>query len=566
MKKGMKKMLKDMKVAKKLRTSYLVILGSFVISLVVAIVSILVMNGKQNAFYEVSYRNEQLQLEIRTDVQLIGKNVLWAITSQQGTGVKEKNNQIAVYIQRMQENITELEANFEDKQLVAELSAAIDELKAARASVMELASQDMDEEAVAMYNDSFNTITVNIQNILEKIGEQAEQEAASANQISSMLGIIAVVLMLLLGITCILVCLQMSGVISEMLLTPIRELQAAAQKLQQGELDIDITYESKDEFGELADNFRTACAQMRTVIGDADYLLSEIANGRFNAESRAEESYVGNFNSLLVSMQVLSDQLSTTLRSINESSEQVMIGSGQMADSAQALAEGATDQAGAVQELTATVENVSNISTESAENASFAAATAKKSAEEAEKSRQEINKLTEAMERITSTSKEIENIIAAIEDIASQTNLLSLNASIEAARAGEAGRGFAVVADQIGKLASDSAQSAETTRELISKSLLEIENGNHIVENTMETIAKVLADMEAFAGMASGAAQSSQVQADMLKQVEAGIEQISVVVQNNSATAEETSAVSEELSAQAVTLKEMVSAFELKNE
>ena len=150
--------------------------------------------------------------------------------------------------------------------------------------------------------------------------------------------------------------------------------------------------------------------------------------------------------------------------------------------------------------------------------------------------------------------------------IASQTNLLSLNASIEAARAGEAGRGFAVVADQIGKLAADSAQSAVTTRELISKCLTEVEEGNSIVENTMEAINTVLANMEAFAGMASGAAEASKVQADMLKQVEAGIEQITMVVQNNSAAAQETSAVSEELSAQATNLEEMVEQFELRDE
>lgn len=170
------------------------------------------------------------------------------------------------------------------------------------------------------------------------------------------------------------------------------------------------------------------------------------------------------------------------------------------------------------------------------------------------------------MERITDTSKEIENIIAAIEDIASQTNLLSLNASIEAARAGEAGRGFAVVADQIGKLAADSALSAVTIRELISKSLAEIETGNRIVENTLESISTVLANMEAFAGMASGAAEASKIQVDMLKQIEGGIEQISDVVQNNSAAAQETSAISEELSAQSVSLDEMVTKFVLRED
>jgi methyl-accepting chemotaxis protein len=194
----------------------------------------------------------------------------------------------------------------------------------------------------------------------------------------------------------------------------------------------------------------------------------------------------------------------------------------------------------------------------------MAATSATNAAEDAKKSREEINQLTYAMERITATSKEIENIIAAIEDIASQTNLLSLNASIEAARAGEAGRGFAVVADQIGKLAADSAHSAVTTRELISRCLAEVEEGSRIVDNTIESIGTVLANMEAFAGMAAGAAEASNAQVDMLKQIEAGIDQINLVVQSNSATAEETSAVSQELSAQATGLDEMVQKFVLK--
>ena len=193
------------------------------------------------------------------------------------------------------------------------------------------------------------------------------------------------------------------------------------------------------------------------------------------------------------------------------------------------------------------------------------AAQAKESAAVANTSRTGMNELIHAMDNITETSKEIENIIAAIEDIASQTNLLSLNASIEAARAGEAGRGFAVVADQIGKLANDSAQSAISTKELIVKSLEEIEKGNKIVHETMETIGNILESMETFADSANGAAEASRSQADMLEQIEQGIEQISTVVQSNSASAQETSATSEELFAQSESLKGLVSKFKIRN-
>ena len=170
---------------------------------------------------------------------------------------------------------------------------------------------------------------------------------------------------------------------------------------------------------------------------------------------------------------------------------------------------------------------------------------------------------TEAMQRIDATSKEIQNIIGSIEDIAEQTNLLSLNASIEAARAGEAGRGFAVVAEQIGKLAGDSARAAVNTRDLLGKSLQEVENGNVITEKTVEALNQILETMNRFADTAKGSSESSREQADMLRQVEQGIEQISSVVQSNSASAEETSATSQQLSAQSDELKTLVGKFKL---
>lgn len=411
---------------------------------------------------------------------------------------------------------------------------------------------------------SLVVLAINTVFLLSIIGISVMNLRIYKNGGSIKLGLVITVVMVLAGAGAAALCFALAKMLTQNIVEPVKELQAAVQKLKEGELDIDITYEGGDELGELAADLREACAQMHTVVADSGYLLGEMAEGRFNISTQVESSYVGDFRNVILSMRKLNRQLDATLHQIAESTSQVKVGSEQLAQSAQDLAEGATEQAGAVEELTATIESVTHISEESAENATTAANAAKKAAENAGRNREEINELTGAMARITETSKEIENIIAAIEDIASQTNLLSLNASIEAARAGEAGRGFAVVADQIGKLAADSAQSAVNTRELIGKALEEIEAGNRIVENTMEAIGSVLADMESFAGMASGAAEASRVQADMLKQIEAGIEQISSVVQSNSASAEETSAVSEELSAQAITLEEMVGKFELR--
>ena len=560
----MKERLKNLKVAKKLQQSYFTILVAFVLTLLVAIVGLVSINLKFKAFYETSYKNTQLQLEIRKDIQVVGKNVLWAITLEDEDKSQEKMDLATTYAGYVGSNVEALEKNFDNEEMSAELADDLAELKEARAQVLDFVSAGKNEEALDVFNGAYSDATDKIQNLLIEIGTYADTQAASAFRTANITGLIAIVLMVIVGAISIVLCVTYSRVISTLLVGPIRELQEAAHKLKRGELDIHITYESQDELGELADSFRSACLHMQEVISDAGYLLSEMANGNFNVSSKSEESYVGDFRDLIENMDKLNNQLDETLVRISESSEQVSIGSAQLASSAQDLAEGATEQAGAIEELTATVENVTNISEDSAENASHAASELKASAQKAQASREEMNQLIDAMKRITDTSKEIENIIGAIEDIASQTNLLSLNASIEAARAGEAGKGFAVVADQIGKLASDSAQSAVNTRDLIGKSLQEIQTGNEMVERTMEVIGNVLVEMGTFAEIASQSAEGSRTQADMLKQIEAGIEQISSVVQSNSAAAQETSAISQELSAQAENLESMVSSFQLK--
>ena len=396
-----------------------------------------------------------------------------------------------------------------------------------------------------------------------RLSAEVAAHAENAYRMASISSIITIISLVVISILISCLCRYFQNSISRMLCQPIDELKTAANKLKNGELDVEITYASKDELGELAGDFREAFNNLQGIVGDSAVMLSAMANGNFSVDSQAEELYVGEFSGLLQCMRAINAELSGTLDNIKESSLQVEIGAQQLADSAQALAEGATDQAAAIEELTATIENITGIAVESAETAQVAATEMSKAETDARSSMDEMQELLAAMSRITETSKEIENIIGDIEDIASQTNLLALNASIEAARAGEAGRGFAVVADQIGKLAADSASSAVNTRELIGKSLLEVQNGNNITNKTADVIGKVVANMTDFAKAATGSAQASRAQADMLKQVVEGIDQISVVVQNNSATAQETSAVSEELLAQAEGLKEQVESFEL---
>ena len=561
--KNMEEFYRKLKVGTKLKYAFTTVIVTLAIAVVVSLVSIVKMNVDTYKFYKEAYANSTLQMEIRKDIQLVGKYILWSMTTDDASSTQSYSNLAQKYADQVGKNVTALEKSYNDKKKVAELKDAIEELKKQRAAVIELAKRNKNDEALALFNSDYNDATEKIQDILVDIGKVASAEAKSQYTSARVTGIVSIILMILIGAGAVAFSTVIRTTITGIMLKPIQELEGAAEKLKAGQLDVEINYESPDELGKLAGNFRQACKTLEVIVQDTSYLLGEMAEGNFNVSSNNPQIYIGNFKQQYESMSKLKHELSDTMTQIHEASEQVASGSGQLAGGAQALAEGATDQAGAVEELTATVESVSGIAESSAESASGAYQMVRTAVEQADQSREELQALTNAMERISSTSQEIQNIIGSIEEIASQTNLLSLNASIEAARAGEAGKGFAVVADQIGKLAGDSAQAAVNTRDLIEKSLQEIENGNQITEKTVAALNKILESMNDFANAAKGASESSTEQADMLKQIEQGIEQISSVVQSNSAAAEETSATSQELSAQSEGLKNLVGRFKL---
>lgn len=347
--------------------------------------------------------------------------------------------------------------------------------------------------------------------------------------------------------------------------TPIIQCVERIEGLAKGDLQSEVpVINTDDETSILAKATEEIVQGMNSMIGDVDYLLGAMSEGDFSVRSKARDQYVGDFNNIIVSVEKIKDSLTETLTGIKEAASQVSAGSSQMAESATDLAEGATDQAGSVEELRATIMDV----TEQVKHDSEETLTAREGIREvssiAQKSRSEMEEMKEAMERINTTSRKIGDIIASIEEIASQTNLLSLNASIEAARAGELGKGFAVVAGEIGKLAGESAKAAVDTRELIESSVREVEDGNQITQKTADSLKSVVENLESVVTSIESINEASQRQSQAMEQIDMGMEQISGVVQSNSATAEETSATSEELSAQAEMLDSLVGRFRLE--
>lgn len=352
-------------------------------------------------------------------------------------------------------------------------------------------------------------------------------------------------------------------VLVEALVDPLIEMDAAVKGLAQGDLSVEVTYEGNNELGALADSLRKTSQMLKALLGDLTFILGEFSKGNFNVKSKNKGAYIGDFKVLLEGLLAMVKDFSSTMRNIDNAADQVSEGSNDLAMSSQELADGATNQAASIEELLATVTDVTNQVVENTKTTDKAHDNAKLIGEQAKVSQDKMKELTEAMNTINETSSEISNIIVDIEEIASQTNLISLNAAIEAARAGEAGRGFAVVADQIRKLAEDSANSAVTTKELIDKSLREVHKGNEITEQTADSLNNVIKELDNIVQAVADIRVASDRQALSVKEIEKGFESISAVVESNSAAAEETSATSQELSAQAAALKGMVDRFQL---
>ena len=475
------------------------------------------------------------------------------------TAVEECDQKVLYYLDEFLETIeTEKELV-----LLADITEEYDIYLEKRQEVINLGFAGKQQEAEDMLQNEvmphLNKIVEDSEQLLHLNRQEGERVAQTLSKISISCALVMIVLL----IVAILGSLKYASYTSKDIEGVMKKLNEATKKIAEGDLDIkiDVDIQGENEFTEMTENFNISVKQLHAYLETIEYGLEEVGKGNFTVKPNIE--FHGEFIRIKESIEFIIQKLNGTIRQINDGAEQSAAGANQLAVSAQSLADGATSQAAAVEELTSTIEEVADAAKISADKAGVACADANKYSLVAEESSREMGLLTEAMASITNTSREIEVIISEIEDIASQTNLLSLNASIEAARAGEAGRGFAVVADQIGKLATDSARYAISTRELIAKSIAEIARGNEISVRTADSLQQVMGGIEQLAKEAQGTSTLLAEQAHLMNEIRMGIRQIADVIQDNSAAAEETSATSEELLAQSYNLKELVEYFRL---
>lgn len=562
-------MFKNLKIRNKLFTAFGI---NIALTMIVTGLFFSVINGAvQNftTFHDDAFALSKDAYIVRADINQLTNSICKAVMATDKELAQKYIDETKAEIADLKKSLDTLRMRSFSKEFDAkinELETMINDIDKRSVKLFDLCKQLRTEWAVEMYYEQFDELLADVAMITSQLNSMAEMNAGiiysdTTSMVKKSKNFISI-----LSAAALLVTIAVALGITKILVTPIQQLKDVADALAKGKLkgasDI-VTYQSRDELGQLADAMRFSMGTIDGYVEEISALLERLASGDLTISSAEVTDYLGDFASIKNSIGTILVSFNNAIMDIYTASLQVDVGSEQVSSGAQALSQGATEQASAVEQLSATISEVSDHVNANAQNA----VNASKMSDEAGKGVMESNKymqhLMGAMEEINRTTGQIEKIIKTIEDIAFQTNILALNAAVEAARAGAAGKGFAVVADEVRSLAAKSAEAAKNTNNLIGSTVGAVRNGMNVAEETSKALQEVVEKTRAVNDRISEIAAGSAEQADKIEQISNGVEQIAAVVHNNSATAEQSAAASEELASQAALMKEQISKFKL---
>ncbi len=557
--------MKNMKIRVRMIISYLIIVALLVVTGVVSMFMLSRVGDSLESFYDNQFQTVDNAMDARRTVFAARADVLNAICNDDPTETAESTSEAQELFDSLYDLVGDIRGTYQgDASQLDSIEENLDSAAPYLEQICQLCNDMKNDQAYKVFTEDYKPLMDEIRETLNTVGDTADTNAQKKVQegvdTAKTSDIIVIVCMIISVIVSILLALLISNSIRK----PVEEMQEVSKEVARGNMDVDVTYKSRDEIGGMAEHMREMVGGVKRVIADVNYYLSELAAGNFTVSSKDADAYAGDYVAVRDAMDSLRATMNDTLVQIDLAADQVNAGGEQVSNSAQALAQGATEQASSVQELAATINDVSHQVETTADHAKTAKTENMQSHDQIGVCSNHMNELLTAMDRIETTSQEISKVIKSIEDIAFQTNILALNAAVEAARAGSAGKGFAVVADEVRNLASKSAEAAKSTSGLIEDAIAAVSEGSTLSKETHESLQNVVESSEKVLDSVKLISEATEEQSNSVSQITVAIDQISSVVQTNSATSEESAAASEELSSQANVLKDLINRFNLE--
>ncbi len=554
--------INDMPVKTKIRMFTAVMLAFMVIIAGVGLFTALNINNVRSARYN-NYAMSQYYVANAftnfSNIKVYTRNILFYYYDD-AEGTKTQNAKIEDAHDTMMENLALFEKNLDalnpdirtqyNKVMDAAnqwLASMESEISKAVAGDAKGAVQELLDRGVSLANTA-EAETITLINMLTE--DSAENDRSVHNQMVMLITIMCVV-----AVVAVFVSFAYAAVVTRAITLPIEKLTIAAKKLEDGDVEVDCQRIHNDDLGDLMDAFEKMAEGIKEQVRVADV----VAKGDYTVDVRLRS----DADVLGKALQKLVRDENRTLNNIKEAGVQITVGSEQVANASQALAQGSTEQASALQQVTASMDEVTQRTKDNATEAGKASTLVHNIKDMAAEGNEKMKAMIQAMDGINESSETISKIIKAIDDISFQTNILALNAAVEAARAGVHGKGFAVVAEEVRNLAAKSAAAAGETAEMIEDSIHKVANGTKIAEETAKSLDAIVKSIDEIVVLISNITVSSNDQATAISQIDQAISQVSTVVQTNAATSEQCAAASEELSNQAVTLKELIGQYKL---